>query len=225
MSQPSFPDKLSGALTIARKQVTRVIKAFERIRFEDCYEGTPNGHNLLPVPGLYAFKHQDGSILYVGRSNNIRNRFRDGHDVFVRLFFAGYSASDVRIAIAPLIGDHLPYLEVVEAMVIFTLAPQFNKKRYSLAEIAAMVAVRSFTIPSDIQLTDLLPPLAVAAIQDYAKANQLQPNQVIELAIAQFLDYEAVTLDGYEHLSSFAHLKNQIAKLQAELEGLKQQSE
>jgi hypothetical protein len=86
-----------------------------------------------------------------------------------------------------------------------------------------MVAVRSFTIPSDIQLMDLLPPAAKLAIEDYAKANKLQPNQVVELALAQFFDYEAVTLEGYEHLQSFAQLKNQIAKLQAELEGLKQE--
>lgn len=222
MPKPSFPSNLSGALTIARKQVTRVVKSFERIRFEDCFEGTANGQNLPHVPGLYAFKHQEGQILYVGKSTNIRNRFRDGHEVFVRLFFAGYSSPDVRIAIAPLTGDLLPYLEVVEAMVIFALTPQFNKKRYSLAEIAAMVAVRSFTIPSDIQLTDLLPPVAVEAIADYAKANNLQPNQVIELALTQFLDYEAVTLDGCEHLQSFAQLKHQIAMLQAELEGVKQ---
>ncbi|MBD3887713.1 hypothetical protein IFO70_40090 [Phormidium tenue FACHB-886] len=86
-----------------------------------------------------------------------------------------------------------------------------------------MVAVRSFTIPNDIQLTDLLPPTAQVAIEDYAQANKLQPNQVIELALAQFLDYDAVTLEGYEHLQSFAQLKNQIAKLQAELEGLKRE--
>lgn len=87
-----------------------------------------------------------------------------------------------------------------------------------------MVAVRSFTIPSDIQLTDILPSSAVVAIQDFAQANNLQPNQVIELALTQFLDYDAVTLDGYEHLTTFAQLKNQVDMLKAELEGLRQQS-
>lgn len=218
-----FPNKLSGVLAIARKQVTQVVRLINRIPFEECYEGSPNGRNLPRVPGLYAFKHQAGQILYVGKSNNIRNRFRDGHSVFVDLFFAGYVSTEVRIAVVPLVGDYLPYLEVIEAMVIFTLTPRFNKKRYSFTEIAAMVAVRSFTIPSDVQLMDLLPPTARLAIEDYAKANKLQPNQVVELALAQFFDYETVTLEGYEHLQSFAQLKNQIAKLQAELEGLKQE--
>lgn len=222
MSESSFPDKLSGALTIARKQVTRIVQLLNRIPFEDCYEGSPDGRTLPRVPGLYAVKHRDGQTLYIGRSNNIRNRFRDGHSVFVELFFAGYTSTEIRIAIVPLIGDYLPYLEVIEAMVIFTLTPKFNKKLYSFTEIAAMVAVRYFTIPNDIQLTDLLPPSAQLAIEDYAKANQLQPNQVVELALAQFFDYEVTTLEGYEHLQSFAQLKNQIAKLQAELEGLKQ---
>ena len=224
MDSSSFPNQLSGVLTIARKKVTGVVQSFHRIQFQDCYEGTPNGHNLPRVPGLYAFKHQDGRILYVGKSTNVRNRFRDGHDVFVKLFFAGYLPLEVRIVVVPMTGNDLPYLEVVEAMIIFALTPEFNKKRYSLAEIAAMVAVRSFTIPQDIQLTDLLPPSAVASIQDYAEANQLQPNQVIELALAQFLDYEAVTLDSYEQHDSFAQLKQRIAKLQAELEGLRQQA-
>lgn len=224
MDSFSFPNQLSGGLTIARKKVTGVVQSFHRIQFPECYEGTPDGHNLPRVSGLYAFKHRDGRILYIGKSNNIRNRFRDGHDMFVKLFFAGYSPPEVRIAVAPLTGNDLPYLEVVEAMVIFALTPEFNKKRYSLAEIAAMVAVRSFSIPQDIQLTDLLPPAVVASIQDYAKANQLQSNQVIELALAQFLDYEAVTLDSYEHYDSFAQLKQRIAKLQAELEGLRQEA-
>lgn len=224
MPQPFFPDKLSGALAIARKQVTQAVKLLNHTQFEECYEGSPDGRTLPRVPGLYAFKHQDGRILYVGRSNNIRNRFRDGHSVFVELFFAGYVSTEVRIAVVPLIGDYLPYLEVIEAMVIFTLTPEFNKKRYSLTEIAAMVAVRSFTLPSDIQLTDLLTPAAKLAIEDYAKANKLQPNQVVELALAQFFDYEATTLEGYEHLQSFAQLKNEIAKLQAELEGLKREA-
>lgn len=220
-----FPAKLSGVLTIAHKQVTQIIKLLNKIKFENCYEGTSNGKNLPSVPGLYAFKHQDGRVLYVGKSNNIRNRFRDGHSVFVELFFANYAATEVRIAIVPLTGDYLPYLEIIEAIVIFTLAPEFNKKQYSLTEIAAMVAVRSFTVPNDIQLTDLLPLAAQRAIEDYAKANKLQPNQVVELALAQFFDYEAITLEGYEHLQSFAQLKNQIAKLEAELSSLHQRSE
>lgn len=223
MPELSFPDKLSHALKIASKQTTQIVGSLRRTSFDQCYEGSRNGQNLPRTPGLYAFKHQDGRILYVGRSINIRSRFRDGHSVFVDLFFAGYASGDVRIAAVPLTGDYLPYLEIIEAMVIFALTPEFNKKRYSLTEIATMVAVRSFTIPNDIQLTDLLPPTAQVAIEDYAQANKLQPNQVLELALAQFLDYDAVTLEGYEHLQSFAQLKNQIAKLQAELEGLKQE--
>jgi hypothetical protein len=203
--------------------VKRVIKLLKRIKFDDCYEATADGSNLPRRPGIYAFKHRDKRILYVGKSNNVRQRFNARHGVFVDLFFAGYAIDDLRIAVVPIIGDDLPYLEIIEAIVISTLTPEFNRKRYTLAEIAAMVAVRSFKIPADIQLTDLLPPNAVAAIEDYAKENLLSSNQVIELALAQFLDYETVTLDGYDHLKSFAQLKNQIEIMQAELDGLKRQ--
>jgi len=220
----SFPDRTSGTLTIAKNRAVRVIETLQRTQFEKCYEGNPDGKNLPRYPGIYAFKHRDKRILYVGKSTNIGVRFRSGHSVFVNLFFDGYATSDVRIAVVPVSGDYLPYLDIIEAVVIFTLSPKFNKKQYTLAEIAAMVAVRSFTIPSDIQLTDILPSPAVTAIQDFAEANSLQPNQVIELALTQFLDYDAVTLEGYEHLKTFAQLKNQIDILKAELEGLRRQS-
>ncbi|MBD3887712.1 hypothetical protein IFO70_40085, partial [Phormidium tenue FACHB-886] len=107
-----FPDKLSSALKIASKQVTQIVGSLRRVPFEKCYEGSRNGQNLPRVPGLYAFKHQDGQILYVGRSINIRNRFRDGHSVFVDLFFAGYVSSEVRVAVAPLTGDYRAILRV-----------------------------------------------------------------------------------------------------------------
>lgn len=225
MPNPSLPDNLSGALTIARKKVTQACRAFNRIAFEECYEGTRDGHNLPTSPGLYAFKHRDGRVLYVGKSTNIRKRFKARHEVFVDLFFAGYAASDIRITVAAISGDYLPLLEVIEAMVIFSLRPEFNRKVYSLVEMATMVAVRSFTIPADVELTDLLDAKVVSAIRDYGAANGLTSNQVVELALAQFLDFEAVTLDGYEHLQSYADLKNQIAMLQAQVRGLKQQHE
>ena len=114
MPQSSFPNKLSGTLTVAHKQVTKVVKLLNCISFGECYEGSPDGRTLPRVPGLYAFTHRDGRILYIGRSNNIRNRFRDGHSVFVELFFAGYASTEVRIATVPLTGDYLPYLEVNE---------------------------------------------------------------------------------------------------------------
>jgi hypothetical protein len=222
--KPSFPDRTSGTLTVAKNRAVRVIRYLQRVRFEKCYEASPDGKNLPRRSGIYAFKHRDKRILYVGKSTNIGVRFRPGHSVFVNLFFEGYATSDVRIAVVPITGDYLQYLDIIEAVVIFTLSPEFNKKQYTLAEIAAMVAVRSYTIPSDIQLTDILPSPAVTAIKDFAEANSLQPNQVIELALTQFLDYDAVTLEGYEHLKTFAQLKNQIDMLQAELEGLKRQS-
>ncbi|MBD2082541.1 hypothetical protein [Leptolyngbya sp. FACHB-17] len=225
MTHPSLPDKLSGALTIAQKKVSQVCYSFNCIAFESCYEGSRDGHNLPATPGLYAFKHRDGRVLYVGKSTNIRKRFKARHEVFVDLFFAGYAAPDVRIAVVSISGNYLPLLEVMEALVIFTLRPEFNRKVYSLAEMAAMVAVRSFTIPADVELTDLLDTQVVSAIRDYGVANGLTPNQVIELALAQFLDFEAVTLDGYEHLQTYADLKNEIAMLQAELRGLKQNGE
>jgi hypothetical protein len=80
--EPFFPNKFSNTLKIASKQVTRIVESLRRTSFEQCYEGSRNEQNLPRMPGLYAFKHQDGRILCVGRSINIRNRFRDGHSVF-----------------------------------------------------------------------------------------------------------------------------------------------
>jgi hypothetical protein len=113
------------------------------------------------------------------------------------------------------------YKKVIEGLLISTLLPEFNRHVPPITEIARMIAVHSFTLPADVQFTDLLPEGVASAIQEYATVNQLTQNQVVELALAQFLDFDAVTLDSYEHLQSIAELKNEIAMLKAENECLK----
>lgn len=77
-------------------------------------------------------------------------------------------------------------------------------------------------LSQDVKLTVLLPSVVVEAVQDYAAEYRITPHQVIELAIAQFLDLEGVLLSDCRHTESIAELKNKITILQARLDGSEQ---
>jgi hypothetical protein len=67
-----------------------------------------------------------------------------------------------------------------------------------------------------------LPDHILGALEDYADANQLNDLQVLEMAIACFLDLESTEFRHVEDLESVAQMRNNIALLQTKVELLTQ---
>ncbi|MUG96355.1 hypothetical protein F7734_30040 [Scytonema sp. UIC 10036] len=64
-------------------------------------------------------------------------------------------------------------------------------------------------------ILDYLPERIRQAIEEYSKQNQLSPELVIELAIAQFLDVDSVTFDDCQIDSpGVLREQNKILKIQ-----------
>lgn len=70
---------------------------------------------------------------------------------------------------------------------------------------------------------DFLPGRVVVALQEYASQHHLTPTQVVEFAIASFLDLEAITIDTATILSpgQLAEenkiLRDEVTRLQNQL--------
>jgi stage III sporulation protein SpoIIIAA len=70
---------------------------------------------------------------------------------------------------------------------------------------------------------DYLPERIRQAIEEYSQQNQLSPELVIELAIAQFLDVDSVTFDDCQ-IDSPGVLREQNKILKIQLEAAHKQS-
>lgn len=66
--------------------------------FESCYSLSRNFLDIPTCPGLYAVRHCDQGILYIGQTNNLRRRFRDGHKAFFWAFLEYCAPDEIAIA-------------------------------------------------------------------------------------------------------------------------------
>jgi hypothetical protein len=207
-----------------QEEVSKVVRLFHKADFESGVPVSPKIGELTHQTGVYAIKHRDWSILYVGKANSFRTRFQSGHDALLRILLSGTNPADVYIVPYPLRGRAVEYILEIEKLVIFALMPIHNKQVPSLAEVTRMVSTASRPITSG-HIKDILrylPENIVGALEDYADSNQLNDLQVIEMAIAGFLDLESTEFRHVEDLESVAQMRNNISLLQTKVELLTQ---
>lgn len=85
------------------------------------FESLPNR------PGIYAIRHRSGSVLYVGKTNNLATRFNGGHKAFLWAWLDDYMPADVRIVIYPLSRWVTPtLLSDLEAIILRATEPPYN---------------------------------------------------------------------------------------------------
>lgn len=70
--------------------------------FENCRSITREFEDIPKRPGLYAVRHRDEGLLYVGKTENLNTRFRAGHKAFLWSWLDRYDSNEVRIAISVL---------------------------------------------------------------------------------------------------------------------------
>jgi hypothetical protein len=207
-----------------QQEIKKAIRTFHNAQPESGIAVAPKIGDLPHKTGLYAIKHRDQSILYVGKANSYRTRFQSGHDALLRIVLGGVNPVDLYIVLYPLSGRWVEYILDLEKQVIYCLTPEYNKRLPSLAEVTKMVASAPRPITSG-HLKDILrylPDSILGALEDYADTNQLSDMQVLEMAIAGFLDLESTEFNHVEGLESVAQMRNQIAMLNAKIDVLTQ---
>jgi GIY-YIG catalytic domain len=206
------------------QEIAKIVRLFQKADFESGIPVAPTIAQLTQQTGVYAIKHRDLSVLYVGKANNFRTRFQSGHDALLKILLSGTNPVDIYIVLYPLRGRWVEYILELEKLVIFSLTPSYNKRVPSVAEVTQMVSTAPRPITSG-HLKDILrylPDHILGALEDYADANQLNDLQVIEMAIAGFLDLESTEFRHVEDLESIAAMRNKISLLQTKVELLTQ---
>ncbi|HEY9661530.1 MAG TPA: GIY-YIG nuclease family protein [Allocoleopsis sp.] len=180
--------------------------------------------NLSFETGVYALKFRDEEILYVGKAAAFRTRFQNGHHILSTLFLEGKQVEDIRIITVSITARYVDYLLTLEKGVIFALQPRYNSI-IAPSEVAVMQQLQKNPQGYLSEVLKFLPDPIVEAIEDHADAYGLTDAQVLELAIAQFLDLNAVSFEEISALKGVGALKEENAILKARLRALGQSVE
>ena len=95
--------------------------------FYRCLTLSRHFEQFPPVPGIYAIRHQTLGLLYIGKTKNLRGRFKGGHKAFLWAWLDQYESKDVRIALQPIPYSPDPTILLeLEAMILRATEPPYN---------------------------------------------------------------------------------------------------
>jgi len=114
-------------MTETEKQARSILTALIEMPFSECVPIARDLTNLTPNPGIYAVRHQVDGLLYIGKAQDIRERFRGGHKALTWAWIADYNHREVAIATYPI--DFLRWRTLsseLERIILQITEPPFN---------------------------------------------------------------------------------------------------
>jgi hypothetical protein len=203
------------------KETQRILKLIQRTPFEQCKPVKRGFANLSFGSGLYAIKSSAEVVLYVGIASAFRTRFQNGHQSLQAMLIEGISPQSIRILTIPLTVRYLDYMLDMERWILYVLKPQYNVRIPSFNEATVTMQLRT-TSGHLADVLKFLPAHIVDALEDHADVYGLTDNQVLELAIAQFLDLDSINFGDRRDLKGVGALRaeNEILKLRLRAAGL-----
>lgn len=108
-------------------EALQILSVLISIPFESCVPVGRDFSGLTTCHSLYAIRHRTDGLLYIGKSQNPRQRFSGGHKALVWSWLEFYNPSDVRITTYPLNYGQWSQLSLtLEALIIRATEPPFN---------------------------------------------------------------------------------------------------
>jgi excinuclease UvrABC nuclease subunit len=109
-----------------RQQARTILDTLASMPFESCIPLSREFRGVTPRPGIYAFRHQQEGILYIGKSKNIRLRLRGGHKALGWAFIERLDPDSVRIGAVPLVWNLWQQALDIEALILQASRPRYN---------------------------------------------------------------------------------------------------
>lgn len=119
---------MSISYNALQEEALRLLGELEALPFEDGYALSHNFDNLPDCPALYAIKYRNVGIVYIGKSGNVKSRFRGGHKVLSWALLDRVDPNDIRIAIVPVTFEWSRLLLQLERVAIQRRKPPFNTR-------------------------------------------------------------------------------------------------
>lgn len=111
-----------------RTEALRILEILISMPFEECFPLRKEFDVLPARPGLYAVKHKEEGILYIGKALNVRNRFMGGHKALYYAYLDRLDPDDVRIAVVTLTYNQRLRALDLEAFMLQVAKPRYNSR-------------------------------------------------------------------------------------------------
>jgi excinuclease UvrABC nuclease subunit len=108
-------------------QAREILDFLVQLPFSDCIAISRDFAKLTTKPGIYAVRHRSAGLPYVGKAQDIKERFRGGHKAITWSWLEDYNHRDVAIAIHEI--DHRQWQSLssnLEAIILIWSKPPFN---------------------------------------------------------------------------------------------------
>lgn len=116
-------------MTEIEVQARAILDALMNQPFSNCVPISRDFATLATKPGLYAVRHRTEGLLYVGKAQDIKERFRGGHKSITWSWIADYNYRDVAIATHTL--DFMQWRALsseLERIILNISEPPFNAR-------------------------------------------------------------------------------------------------
>lgn len=108
-------------------QAREILDAIAFAPFEQCQPLNREFSTIPARPGIYAIRHKNDGLLYIGKTKSLRGRFSGGHRAFLWAWLDKYSDEDVRIAMQIVSHWRNPALLLeLEAIILRATEPPYN---------------------------------------------------------------------------------------------------
>ena len=85
-------------MTDIEAQAREILDTLVAMAFPECMPITRNFTEMTTQPGIYAVRHRTAGLLYVGKTQDFKERFKGGHKALTWAWIADYDHRDVGIA-------------------------------------------------------------------------------------------------------------------------------
>jgi excinuclease UvrABC nuclease subunit len=109
-------------------EADRLYSILSTLPFSDCCPLSRDFQPLPNRPGIYALTHRVEGILYIGKSGNVRSRWRGGHKALGWAFIDRFSPDDVRIAVVILSYRWIKVSLQLEQRILRQVRPPYNDR-------------------------------------------------------------------------------------------------
>lgn len=111
------------------QEAQAILQALISVPFDDCIPVGRNFPTLTTRHSIYAVRHRTEGLLYIGKAQNPKQRFTNGHKALVWCWIERYNPEDVRITAYPLEYIQWATLSLdLENLIIRASEPPFNVK-------------------------------------------------------------------------------------------------
>ena len=80
-----------------QNKAQQILEAIAFTPFEECFSLSRDFPDISNRPGIYAVKHRGDGLLYIGKTQSLRKRFKGGHKAFLWAWLDQYIAIPFRL--------------------------------------------------------------------------------------------------------------------------------